>query len=254
MIHLSKLTPAEVLILTKNDVSQQEILKITFVDLLLKKVLRTFEVERQPHINQEIRIYKYIGIGQNFKYYKSLNHESIFLSPFVHDNSLEILFRNLVRIGYQNSKSLAALKNEILRSPNLNGCFSQNIFQKIFQSYSITQYGSDLKRKVQQEIQTLSDEFSVVNDLENQKAIDLIKLIGANIFLLINVDYELLKQIDHLLGIEMAKNNSIDVDTGYSGCSSTFDDYSVNFDSGCSSNSGCGGNSGCSGCGGCGGD
>lgn len=254
MIHLSKLTPAEILILTKNDVSQQEILKITFVDLLLKRVLRTFEVERQPHINQEIRLYKYIAIGQNFRYYKYLNHENIFLSPFVHDNSLEILFRNLVRIGYQNSKSLGALKNEITKSPNLKECFSQNIFQKIFQSYSVTQYGRDLKRKVEQEIKTLSEEFSSVNDLENQKAIDLIKRIGANIFLLINVDYELLKQIDHLLGIEMAKNNSVDADTGYSGCGSTFDDYSVSFDSGCSSTSGCGGNSGCSGCGGCGGD
>jgi hypothetical protein len=138
MTYLSKLTPAEILILTKDNVSQQEILKITFIDLLFKQVLKTFEVERQPHIKQKIRVYKYVGIGQNFSNYNSLNHERIFLSTFGSDNSIEILFRNLVKIGYQRSKTLSELKNDIIKTPNLKKCFSQNIFQRIFYGYSFT--------------------------------------------------------------------------------------------------------------------
>lgn len=251
MTYLSTLTPAEILILTRENVNQQEILKITFIDLLFKQVLKTFEVKRQPHVKQDIRVYKYVGIGKNFSNYNSLNHERVFLSIFGSDNSVEILFRNLVKIGYQNSRTLSELKNEIIKTPNLKKCFSQNIFQRIFYGYSLTAYGTDLKRKVQQEIQNIGNEISSVNDIENQKAIELIKIIGANIFLLINVDYDLLQQIDKDLAI--AKNNSIDKESGCSGCGSSFDDYSSSFDSGCSSNSGCGG-SGCSGCGGCGGD
>lgn len=254
MKYLSELTPAEILILTKENVTLQEILKITFIDLLFKQVLKILEIERQPDIGQEIRIYKYVGIGQNFNDYNSLNHERVFLSPFEIDNSIEILFRNLVKISHQKSKTLSDLKNDIIKTPNLKNCFSQNFFQRIFYGYSFTKYGIELKRKVKQEIQKLGNELSNINDIENQKAIELIKVIGANIFLLINVNIELLQQIDKDLGIEINKNHSIDGGSGCSGFGASFDDYSSSFDSGSSGDSGCGGNSGCSGCGGCGGD
>jgi hypothetical protein len=138
----------------------------------------------------------------------------------------------------------------------LKKCFSQNIFQRIFYGYSFTEYGTELKRKVKKEIQDLGNQLSDVSTIENQKAIELIKIIGANIFLLVNIDYELLNQIDQDLGIEINRSNSSDGGSGCSGCS--FDNYSSSFDSGCSSDSGCSGDSGCgsgcSGCGGCGGD
>lgn len=253
MKYLSELTPAEVLILTKENVTHQEILKITFIDLLFKQVLKTFEVQRQAHIREEVRTYKYVGIGQNYKKYNSLNHERLFLSTFGTDDNFEILFRNLVKISYQKSQTLSDLKNDIIKTPNLKKCFSRNIFQRIFYGYSYTEYGTELKRKVQQEIQNLGNELSNINDIENQKAIELINVIGANIFILINVDYELLQQIDKDLGIEINKNHSIDGGSGCSGCGSSFDDYSSSFDSGCGGDSGCG-SSGCGGCGGCGGD
>lgn len=254
MNYLSQLTPAEILILTKNNVTQQEILKITFIDLLFKNVLKVFEVQRQAHIKEEVRVYKYVGTGQNYSNYNSLNHERVFLSTFGMDNSIEILFQNLVKIGYQKSRTLSDLKNDIIKTPTLKKCFTQNIFQKIFYGYSFTEYGMILKKKVQKEIEELGNELSGINDIDNQKAIELIKVIGANIFLLLNVDYELLQQIDKDLGVELNKNNSIDGGSGCIGCSLSFDDYSISFDSGCGGESGCGGNGGCSGCGGCGGD
>jgi hypothetical protein len=246
MKYLSNLTPAEILILTKENVTHQELLKITFIDLLFKQVLKTFEVEKQPHIRQEVRVYKYVRIGQNYNNYNSLNHERLFLSTFDMDNTIEMLFRNLVKIGYQKSKTLSDLKNDVIKTPTLKKCFSQNIFQRIFYGYSFTEYGTELKRIVTKEIQNLGNELSDISTIENQKVIELIKIIGANIFLLVNIDYELLNQIDQDLGIEINRNNSSDRGIGCSGCS--FDDYSSSFDSGCSGDSGCG--SGCSGCGG----
>ena len=134
MQYLSTLTPGEILLLTKETVTQKEILKITFVDLLFKKVLKTYEVDRRPSARDEIRTYQYVAIGENFDKYVSLNHERIFLSTFAHDESAEILFRNLVKIGFQKSKTLSDLKNDIIKTPNLKSCFAQNIFQRIFES------------------------------------------------------------------------------------------------------------------------
>jgi hypothetical protein len=255
MNYLSQLTPAEILILTEDNATQQELLKITFIDLLFKQVLNVFEVERQPHIKQEVRIYKYVRVGQNHKNYNAQYHESLFLSTFDAADNFDILFRNLVKIGYQKSKTVAYLKNDIIKTPALKKCFSQNFFQKIFYGYSFTEYGTNLKRKVNEEIQNLENEFSDINSIENQRAIELIKIIGANIFILKNLDYQLLQQIDKDLGMEINKNNAIDVGSGCSGFAWSFDEYSSSFDSGCSSHSGCSGcGSGCSGCGGCGGD
>jgi hypothetical protein len=255
MTYLSELTPAEVYILTNRNVTHQQLLKITFIDLILKQVLKTSEVRRQPHAREEVRIYKYIGIGQDFKNYKAKNHEKFFLSIFEKDNSIEILFRNLVKIGYQKSRTLSDFRNELIKTPTLKKCFSQNIFQRLFYGYSFTEFGNELKRKVENEIENLNKELSGLNNIENQKAIELIKLIGGNIFLLENIDYELLNQIDKDLAEEINKKTTTDGGGGCSGCGWSFDDYSSSFDSGCSSDSGCGGNSGCgSGCSGCGGD
>jgi hypothetical protein len=255
MTYLSELTPAEVYILTNRNVAHQQFLKITFIDLILKQVLKTHEVRRQPHIRQEVRVYKYIGIGQNFKNYKSKNHEKFFLSTFEKDNSIEMLFRNLVKIGYQKSRTLSDFKHELIKTPTLKKCFSQNIFQRLFYGYSFTAFGNELKRKVENEIENLNKELSGLNNIENKKAIELIKVIGGNIFLLGNIDYELLNQIDKDLAEEINKKSTTDGSSGCSGCGWSFDDYSSSFDSGCSSDSGCGGHSGCSGCGcsGCGG-
>lgn len=253
MQYLSELTPAEVYFLTNDRASHREYLKITFIDLLFKQVLKTFEVERQPHISHKVRIYTYVTTGPNFKNYNVKNHEKFFLDTFQHDDSIEILFRNLVKIGYQKSISLSHLKNELINTPTLKKCFSQNIFQKIVNSYRITDYGKELKRKVEKEIQNLNSKFTSLDTIDNQEALALIKVIGGNIFLLEYITYDLLDQIDSDLAKQMNKKETNSEYSGCSGCTWSFDTYSSDFDSGCSSGSSSGGGSGCSACSGCGG-
>lgn len=253
MQNLSELTPAEVYILTNEKATHREYLKITFIDLLFKQVLKTFEVERQINNSDKVRIYTYVTSGPNFKNYHFKNHEKFFLDTFAQDDSIEILFRNLVKIGYQKSRSLSHLKNELINIPTLKKCFSQNIFQKIVNSYHITEYGKELKRKVEKEIQSLNSKYSSLNTIDHQEAIALIKVIGGNIFLLENISYDLLDKIDSDLAKQMNKKETDSDYSGCSGCGWNFDNYSSDFDSGCSSSSSSGGSSGCSGCGGCGG-
>ncbi|MEM0543537.1 hypothetical protein WFZ85_13010 [Flavobacterium sp. j3] len=249
MKHLSQLTPAEVVLLTKPGATHNELLKLTFIDLLFKQVLKTYEVERRPHYRDKLKVYTYVSIGKNFETYTSLNHERVFLSSFVSDTSIEILFSNLVKIAYQKSKALLYYKADIYKTPTLQKCFSQNIFQKLLYKYSITDYGAKLKKEVKEEIQIEANKLANNSTLESQMVIDLIEKIGGNIFLLVAFDHELFSRIDHEMGsiINRVNDNS---GVGESGCAyMSFDDYSSSFDSSCSGDSGCSGG-GCSGCGG----
>lgn len=253
MKYLSTYTPAEIYIIRKQKVDLQEFLKITFIDLIFKRVLDRFEVERQYNSNQSVRIYDYIGAGEKFKDYTSKRHEQFFTKTFQDDSEIGILFRNLIKIGYQNSKTKYNFKKEILQNKSLNKVISQNVFEKLFNFYSLTELGQKIKTDIDKEIIVLNEEFK--NEINIEKKV-LIKAneIGANIFFINNVSYDLLNQIDHDLIVEMTKSKSSNY-SGCTGCAWYFDDYSSSFDSGCSSGcgSGCSGCSGCGGCGGCGG-
>lgn len=261
MKQLSKLSPAEtLLVLQGENASIKELLKVTFMDLLLKQVIRTIEVHRQPSSRDTVRIYNYVEAGKNFFTYQPLPHDDIFLAPFQKGDDVQILFRHLVKIGYQNAKSESKLHNILRQSPNIDRCFSQNIIQSLFKEFTITKVGQELRNTVEAEIAQLEEELPLLILNDHQKALDILKVIKGNIFLLANIEFDLLKQIDKELLAEMNRrddNNS----GGCAGCTwNIFDNYSDSFDSSCSGDSGCSsgcsgcGGSGCSGCGGCGGD
>lgn len=262
MNQLSKLSPAEtLLVLQGENASIKELLKVTFMDLLLKQVVRTVEVQKQPSSRDPVRIYNYVEAGKNFLTYQPLPHENIFLAPFQKSDDVQILFRHIVKIGYQNAKSERKLHAILRQSPNVNRCFSQNIFQSIFGEFSLTTIGQELKIKVEAEIAQLEEELPRLIVDDHQKALDILKVIKGNIFLLTNIEFDLLKQIDKELIAEMNRQDGTNNSGGCVGCTwSIFDNYSDSFDNSCSGDSGCSsgcsgcGGSGCSGCGGCGGD
>lgn len=249
MKNLSKLSPAEsVLVLQDKNSTIKELLKVTFMDLLLKQVVRTFDVQRQTSRSDNVRTYKYVEAGKNFNTYKPLPHENAFLAPFQKSNSVQILFRHIVKMSYQNSKSEGEYRNIILSSPNLLTSFSKNVLQSLFGGFSVTSDGLELRKKLQGEIEALEKTLPDYISSNQQKALDILKEIKGNIFLLSNIQFDLLNQIDRELISEMNRYNGDD-GGGCSGSWGGFEDYSDTFDSSCSGHSGCGGGSGCSSCG-----
>ena len=115
-----------------------------------------------------------------------------------------------------------------------------------------------LRRELQKEINHLEVQLPSIIQNDKEKALEILKEIKGNIFLLSTIEFDLLKQIDQTISTEM--NRQTDNSFGCSGCSwSHFESYSESFDSICSgdtgsSDGGCSGCSGCGGCGGCGGD
>lgn len=252
MKHLTQLSPAEAqLVLYGRKASIKELLKSTFMDLILKQALSMFEVERQPQRNDDIRIYKYIKTGQNFITHKPKPHEEVFLESFRRDRDLKILFRNIVRIGYQKSKSINEYQYLLFKSPYLKSCFYQNLFQKIFWGFQHSEKGNQLKSEIQAEIRALDKELSG----NREKSYEILKAIHGNILLLTNFDFSLLSGINAAMAADIIqKPQGDDAFILYDGAVwESYSDFSGSFDSSCSGDSGCGG-SGCGGCGGCGGD
>lgn len=259
MKHLSRLTPAETLIILTGDKTPlSELLKYTFMDLLLKQVLAIREVQRQASSRDPIRVHKYVVTGSNYGNYQAKPHEPVLLSIFQTNPESSVLFRNLVKIAYQNAKNERRYYPQLTTSPNLKDALSTSLFQRIAGKFSYTQKGLVIKKEIQNEFSEIEKSYSKQLTTDRIQALELLKSIGGNIFLFKALEFEISKEFEKEIFEEMAKRNT---GTGCStGCWTDFGHYSDSFDSSCSSDSGTGcsggdsGCSGCSGCGGCGGD
>ncbi|MCF8277879.1 MAG: hypothetical protein K9J17_14185 [Flavobacteriales bacterium] len=262
---LSKLTPAEThLVMATTDAELKNMMKYTFMDLLLKQVIQTKRITKQAHRNDRARVYTYVVAGKNFLSYKPLRHEEIFLSPFYTSQSLELLFRHLVTMGFQNADGTNNyVHKRLIKSPNLKGIFEIGFFIQLFGTIKLTPQGNALQREIKRALDRLETELPQVIHSDKAKALEILLAIGGNIFLLKNLDFALLNQIDSELMKEFKKQRGENDSSGCYGCGDwhQYDHYGDSFDSdydaadasfgdsGCSSCSGC---SGCSGCGGCG--
>jgi hypothetical protein len=260
MKHLSQLTPAETLIILHGEkAALSELLKFTFMDLLLKQVLVTKEIEKQANPKDPITSYKYVFTGNNFPAYQASPHENVLLSVYKKSSDTGVLFKNLVKIAYQNARYQGWYQVQVISNSNIKDLFSRNYFERWFGGFSYTQKGSQVKKEIQAEVAMIESAIGNAITTDKNKRLDLLKSIGGNIFLLKGLEFSLAQEIDEEILKEKSKNTS---DQGCSTFSSWTDYgyYSASFDSGCSSdnNSGSdgsdsGGDSGCSGCSGCGG-
>ncbi len=282
---LSTYSPAEAQVLMHGQEARlKDLLKVTFMDLLLKQVLKTIIVERQPNPKDAVATFKYVVVGRNFYTHQRLPHEEVFLSPFLADASAQILFQNLVKVGYQKAANSTYFQNQIIKSSAMQPLFYKDFFQRIFKNqsgYTQTHQGTIAYSQLKEEFTLLEETLPQLIQTDKEQALSICRKIKGNLFLLTTIDFELLKEIDTelLADLHTYSNQKPNRDSdlsggcsggGYSGCSSawnSFGDCSDSFDSSCGGDSGCGGDggsgcggdsggSGCSGCGGggCGGD
>jgi hypothetical protein len=254
MNQLAKLSPGETLVLLDHKKAKQvDLLKVTFMDLIRKDILQKIIVEKQKHPKDAVKTYEYIVLNPSQHKYRPLPHEVVFLSPFKKNPEAQILFKNMIKLGYQNSPSGPQLLKKVISSPGLEGVFVQHGFwSRILGKYTLTSKGTELRRKISGDLQEL--EIKAKSDLSLG-----VKSIpndwwsyGGNIFLLTSISIPLFMELDNTVMKELLRQeqNASDGAFFYSGCSWGTIDQQFN-DSG----SGCGGDgSGCSGCGGgCGG-
>ena len=262
---LTTLSPAETYLISEvSDAKLSEMLKLTFADLVRKKVLVIKEEEHQSHENNPVRIISYVGIGENFEGYSMLLHEYPFLKPFEATTDIEYLFRNYVKMCYQNAGSLKSyIYGAFIDNGKLGENFRQNWFARLIGGLYLSGKGLETNSNVMLTLQKLEKELPVLIEQDREQALEILKKLGGNIYLLKTIDLQAIPQLAEEFA-DYRKHQHNGYDSGCSSCGGFvyFDDFSTSFDNSCSSDtggwsSGCGGDSGCSsgcsGCGGCGG-
>lgn len=273
MKHLSRLSPAEAILLIKGkDANLKDLLKATFLDLLIRRVLKIEIVDVESRSGRHFRTNKYISIDINFHSAKLNDQNMCYLSPFLKINIIQILFRNLVKMGFQNAKSTKNFQKKLINSPNLEGFTKQNLLQTIFGGFALTPSGEAFKNDLKKEIISAEQKLIDLLDSNPKLALEELSKLGGHAIHFNKIDFNEINRLEYEIVFEKEKTKQKEGDSetsGYGGCSgcstwSDFDHNSSYFDNSCSNDSGCsssssgcsgGGCSGCggSGCGGCGG-
>ena len=262
----TKLRPAEIhIILDGDNAAFKDLLKFTFMDLLVRKVLAINEQSKAAHKNDPPRKMKYIVRGANYSNYKGETFELVFLNSFKKSKSRKIMFHHLIKIAYEEGDYRGNYaKNMLITSSRVREYFKQGIWSNLFSTPNLTQIGREAKVQLEAERKMLRDEFPQIMQSNKKEARIISFALMGNMFLIPDLDLGKVKELnaDFVKASESRKSKqdgSFDYYAGCSGCWTSYDTHDRAFDSsynsvdGSGAGSGCGGDGGCSGCGGCGG-
>lgn len=265
-MNLKKLTPAETrTILTPETNNLHELLKLTFLDLVRRKLLRI--EERGDAKTTET----YVTTGPAFYTEQTLPHEEVMLQVFRSAPTMELLMKAYLKAVKGRLKGGAnKYRKLIFESGRLQPYFKTGFFYSLFGARVLNAEGVQMQRQLQEELEYNNRELIMLNNQNDSGGMQhLFGQLGGNAFLLPAFAVGMYSMMGAPLPETMNEQHFRQQqpqgtsDSGGSGCSSYTNDWGASFDSGCSSHhdggsggdSGCsGGDSGCSGCGGgCGG-
>ena len=113
MKHLSYLTPAEtILLIDPENANGVEMLKFTFLDLILKNKLKLFERQVKSDLGK-ILLYKFIKLGDKFDNNKIRPHEKFFFDLFIEKNT-NYFIRNYLTTIFNNAKNEKYFKKKVI--------------------------------------------------------------------------------------------------------------------------------------------
>lgn len=197
MDQLSKLTPAETLILVEGDnVQLTDLLSLTLMDLFLKQVLQTTGVASTLQTEHDKATPKLTIIqGTHFNLYRPLPHEEVFTSLFNVDIE-EIPIDECVRVGYKKAKNENHYSRLILKSETLQPYFVRGLSRLFNGKFSLTPEGREEVRKVKAEIQEL--EILLTNTLhyDQAKVRTVMQEVKGNVFLIKNLNLGMMREIE----------------------------------------------------------
>ncbi|GEM_PF-3967364 len=185
-LFIAKLYPAEILFLVRpNGIQEEDFIRYTLADLILKKILSINVETRKPHPKDPIKkTYIEIGRGPNFNFYKPQIFEEVFLTQI--SEGKVMFLNNYLRIISVEIPLLKTLKKQII-SEDLSQLLNQSVLSKVSGIYKLNEYGLALKTAI---INLMEDSCLRIPRLYNQPddLFELIEYLGGNIFFVKTVD------------------------------------------------------------------
>ena len=256
---INELSVAEAALLLDVKWAGAELLRLTFKELLLRKVLK---VSPDPKGEGETQWENAtIGRGEHFSGYNPPASSAAFTEQFVADDvqvELKLYFRTVGQ-WYGGGRQF---RDFLLRNMKQADYFSQGFFERLFGQYSLSPKGREVQHRLSALINAY-DALALAQEADTTKLRDLLEQLGPLVLLAKHHDPVWLQGIFKESREPLVTGDQF-VDTWFMWLAwdsiiftDHWDGMEDGFDFGdggaCSTDSGCSGGGGCSGCGGCGG-
>lgn len=262
---LSYLSPAEILLVRSPNVQLNKLVRVTFLDLVLRDILK---VTVSKNSSKNVRKNPTVQIGKSFHKYQPLAHEQLFLKVFKKDEKLSLKLINLLKTTFEEIRGTEEYKMKyIYTDERLGKYFKSNLFQRLLGLKSISDEGIHLQNVIEYELQRVD---TAMNQ-GNLNVVDVLLALRGNILLLPEIPPNIFNALNQKVRDKKEFNDSFawigwNYEILYNHESSHFDIITMTdseisstigsvdgFSFNNSDADGCSGCSGCGGCGGCGG-
>ncbi|WP_440122300.1 hypothetical protein [Tenacibaculum sp. Ill] len=197
---------------------------------------------RDPYL----RKYTVVETGKNYSTYNPNNFEKYFTERIDEDSYFQL--RSYLRVIFKEIPPEYKYKKEIIHDLKIDNLFKNNLILSAFSWFRTNQKGNKLKIDITEYLNKVDDNIGDLIDKEPNKALELILFLQGNIFLLKNLNFELLEKLkltstaysnnneyyDDWFGINFIYDSDLSISDLFSDISEMFDsidDY-FNFGSG----------------------
>jgi len=202
------------LVLETSKTSLKDLLRLTLLDLLMKRVLELRIMEIQHHPQDPVYKDYYVVAGANFKGYRYQAHERFFLQAFIQNNSRHVVLRHLIKTGIKGAKNEKTFIYKYIRKcPILQNKFKGSLVYNLWGVTRLNEDGQELQARMRTEIQELELSLPKLLLRDPKQAMEVLLKIKANLFLLRNASTTIIEGIKPEFFIEIkrkAKEEAID--------------------------------------------
>lgn len=191
---LAYYTPAQVILLLKGKrASLKDLLKGTFMDLLLRQVITTEE----EVVGKKRRLF--VMAGKSFSSYRYHQHDLVFLQPFFENRKIRLSFGDLVRGGYERAGGAKKFIRSILRSPEMVSSYASGLTKLLKGSLTKTTSGDRLTQVLRNEVDELQVNLPVLLKNDPDLAYRVLEELKGNIVLIPSIDLRMIATLENEL-------------------------------------------------------
>jgi hypothetical protein len=191
MKYINRYTPAETALLILPACSLKNMLKFTFMDLILKGVIKVIERKKtvgDPGFNKG-QLYQYVSVGTKYSSYSFKPHEKIFVTVFSTDASLQVLFKSYLKMVVEKSDGSSSFNKLVIAAEDLKGLYTKSFLQRIFGGFTQTKAGLDKKDQLLGYLGPVNQKIERLIKSNSREAYELLLKLGGNIFVLNGYSY-----------------------------------------------------------------
>jgi len=197
--YLSVLNPAATLVLlSPTKTSLKDIIRFTLLDLTLKKALSVQHKNIKAHPNDAYaRMRTVVETGKNFSSYRKHGYENYFLN-IIDEESYFQLRPYLIKV-YDKTPLDNKMKKRILRQHKILNLFSISFAFDSFGLFRLNTNGKKVRNEIQRYLTTIDQNIHTIIQESPEQVLQLVSFLKGNIFLLKNINSEILKHINTLI-------------------------------------------------------